>query len=49
MSPRLHPDFAWAWITRFLISLSNAMATLYLLYFLKDQVHYTVPGQGQRS
>ena len=47
VSPRLHPDFAWAWITRFLISLSNAMATLYLLFFLKDQVHYADPEQGQ--
>ena len=47
VSPRLHPDFAWAWITRFLISLSNAMATLYLLFFLKDEVHYANPDQGQ--
>ena len=47
VSPRQHPDFAWAWITRFLISLSNAMATLYLLFFLKDQVHYENPDQGQ--
>lgn len=47
VSPRLYPDFAWAWITRFLISLSNAMATLYLLFFLKDKVKYPHPEQGQ--
>ncbi|HYN75929.1 MAG TPA: MFS transporter [Candidatus Limnocylindria bacterium] len=47
VSPRQYPDFAWAWITRFLISLSNAMATLYLLFFLKDQVGYDNPEQGQ--
>ena len=47
VSPRLYPDFAWAWITRFLISLSNAMATLYLLFFLKDAVDYENPEQGQ--
>ncbi|MET0425296.1 MAG: MFS transporter [Actinoplanes sp.] len=31
-------DFAWAWVTRFLVQLGNAMATLYLLYFLRDEV-----------
>ncbi len=39
ISPREHPDFAWAWLTRFLASLAIAMGTLYLLYFLRDQVH----------
>ncbi|MBI1379099.1 MAG: MFS transporter [Frankiales bacterium] len=47
VSPRLYPDFAWAWITRFLMMLGNAMATLYLLYWLKDAVHYADPEQGQ--
>ncbi|HEY0532895.1 MAG TPA: MFS transporter [Actinoplanes sp.] len=37
---RRNPDFAWAWATRFLVQLGNAMATLYLLYFLRDRVHY---------
>jgi MFS family permease len=40
ISPRQHPDFGWAWLTRFLISLGNALGTLYLLYFLRDRVHY---------
>lgn len=40
ISPRRHPDFGWAWLTRFLISLGNALGTLYLLYFLRDRVHY---------
>lgn len=46
-NPRANPDFAWAWATRFLVQLGNAMATLYLLYFLRDQVHYErlFPGQ----
>jgi MFS family permease len=39
-SVRRNPDFAWAWATRFLVQLGNAMATLYLLYFLRDRVHY---------
>jgi MFS family permease len=39
-SPRRNPDFAWAWGTRFLVQLGNALATLYLLYFLRDKVRY---------
>ena len=38
ISPRRHPDFGWAWITRFLVQLGNALGTLYLLYFLQDAV-----------
>jgi MFS family permease len=45
-SPRAHPDFAWAWATRFLVQLGNAMATLYLLYFLRDRVRHTSPEDG---
>lgn len=41
ISPREHPDFAWAWLTRFLVSLGNALALLYLLYFLQDVLGYT--------
>lgn len=47
VSPRRHPDFAWAWITRFLMMLGNALATLYLLYWLKDEVQYDDPDAGQ--
>lgn len=46
VSPRRYPDFAWAWVTRFLAALSVAMGTLYLLYFLRDAVHYRQPEQG---
>jgi len=38
VSPREHPDFAWAWITRFLMNLANALLLLYLLYYLQDAV-----------
>ena len=38
VSPRAHPDFAWAWITRFLMNLANALLLLYLLYYLQDAV-----------
>ncbi|WP_232248780.1 MFS transporter [Streptacidiphilus rugosus] len=46
VSPRQHPDFGWAWLTRFLINLGNALGTLYLLYYLTDSVHYGDPGTG---
>ena len=47
LSPRKYPDFGWAWLTRFLTSLAIALGTLYLLYFLRDAVHYPrlFPGQ----
>ena len=48
LSPRRYPDFGWAWLTRFAINLGNAMALLYLLYFLRDRIHYgrLFPGQN---
>jgi MFS family permease len=49
ISPRLHPDFAWAWITRFLMQLGSAMFTLYLLFFLRDRIHYEQVFPGARS
>ncbi|MEU5941665.1 MFS transporter [Micromonospora sp. NPDC047548] len=43
ISPGRHPDFAWAWITRFLVQIGNALGTLYLLYFLTDGVRHPDP------
>ncbi|RSN06525.1 MFS transporter [Nonomuraea sp. WAC 01424] len=40
VSPRKHPDFAWAWVSRFLITLTLAMAIGYLQYYLRDGVGY---------
>ncbi|MFD7027520.1 MFS transporter [Streptomyces sp. NPDC059917] len=40
IDPRRHPDFAWAWLTRFLMNLSYSISTMYLLYYLTDAVHY---------
>lgn len=41
INPVKNPDFAWAWLTRFLVYLSYYVALGYLLYFLHDVVHYT--------
>jgi MFS family permease len=43
---RAHPDFVWAWGTRFLVQLGNALGTLYLLYFLTDRVRLADPERG---
>ncbi|WP_026426087.1 MFS transporter [Actinokineospora inagensis] len=40
------PDFLWAWATRFLMNLGNALALLYLLYYLKDRVRVADPAGG---
>ncbi|AOR34441.1 MFS transporter [Streptomyces fodineus] len=46
LSPRRLPDLGWAWLTRFLINLSNSLVLLYLLFYLRDRLHYHDPGQG---
>ena len=49
LSPRRYPDFAWAWLTRFAVNLGNAMALLYLLYFLRDRIRYSQLFPGQKA
>lgn len=46
ISPRKHPDFGWAWLTRFLMNLSNALVMLYLLFYLTDEVRIDEPEGG---
>lgn len=46
ISPRTHPDFGWAWLTRFLMNLSNGLVLLYLLFYLTDEVAVDNPESG---
>lgn len=46
VSPRKHPDFMWAWLTRFFVMVGNHIVTLYLLFFLRDAVGYSNPEFG---
>ncbi|MEV0320486.1 MFS transporter [Streptomyces sp. NPDC050658] len=46
LSPRRYPDLGWAWLTRFLINVSNSIVLLYLLYFLRDRLEYADPDEG---
>lgn len=41
------PGFGLVWAGKFLVTLAEAVALLYLFYYLQDVVHYQNPGQGQ--
>lgn len=45
-APLRHADFAWAWSGRFFIQLSNALAQVFLYFYLQDYVHYSDPEIG---
>lgn len=38
VSPRLHPDFAFAWWSRFLITLATFMFTTFRLFYMMDRL-----------
>ncbi|WP_460306655.1 MFS transporter [Actinocorallia aurea] len=40
VSPTRHPDFGWAWLSRFLVNLALSMGIGYLLYYLRDELRY---------
>ncbi|MFN3340919.1 MAG: MFS transporter, partial [Dietzia sp.] len=51
--PRLRPvdflpthDFAWAWLLRFLMNLTNAILLIFMFYFLDDVVGVDDPGSS---
>jgi len=46
VSPRAHPDFAWAFGGRVAVNIGNALGTTYLLYFLADFLHMPDPESG---
>ena len=46
IDPRRFPDFGWAWLTRFLVNLGNALGTLYLFFYLQDAVGHGNPEDG---
>jgi MFS family permease len=46
ISPRAYPDFAWAWLTRFLVNVGNQLTIVYLLFFLRDIIKHEDPAAG---
>jgi MFS family permease len=43
VSPRAHPDFAWAFGGRVAVNVGNALGTTYLLYFFTNDLHLKDP------
>lgn len=41
VDPRRHPDFAWAFLSRFLLVMAYAFLTTYQVYFLLERLHRT--------
>lgn len=39
VSPRRHPDFGWAWLSRFLFVMAYAFLTTYQTFYLLDHLH----------
>jgi MFS family permease len=46
INPREYPDFAWAWLTRFIPFMGYYLGITYILYFLQDAVKYPAALQG---
>jgi MFS family permease len=46
ISPRKYPDFAWAWLTRFIPFIGYFLGITYIFYFLEDVVKYPHALQG---
>lgn len=40
VNPRAHPDFGWAWIGRFMITMGFAIMANYSVYYLTDKLGY---------
>jgi MFS family permease len=38
VSPRQYPDFAWAWISRFMLILGSFMFTTFRFFWMKDEI-----------
>lgn len=43
---RTASDFWWVFLARLLVTMAQAIALFYLLYFLRDRVHYADPSTG---
>lgn len=41
VSPRQHPDFAWAWVSRFMLILGSFLFTTFRFFWMKDHIGLT--------
>jgi len=49
VDPREHPDFAFAWLSRFLVLAAITLTQSYMLFYLQDAVGYAALFPGQRA
>lgn len=49
VNPRKHPDFAWAWLSRFLIMIPYSLVSGYMLYYLQEAVGYETLFPGHKA
>lgn len=49
VNPRKHPDFAFAWLGRFMVLVALSLVQGYMLYFLQDAIGYSRLFPGRRA
>lgn len=49
VNPREHPDFAFAWLGRFMVLVALSLVQGYMLYFLQDAIGYPRLFPGHRA
>lgn len=49
VNPKKHPDFAWAWASRFLAGVAMAAMFTYFVFYLMDGLHVPLPEIGAKA
>ena len=49
INPLAYPDFALAWISRFMVLVAITLTQSYMLYYLQDALHYSQLFPGRRA
>ncbi|HJV98467.1 MAG TPA: MFS transporter [Arthrobacter sp.] len=49
VNPRRHPNFAWAWVSRFLAGIAMTALFAYFIFFLMDGLHMPIAEAGRSA
>lgn len=49
VDPRKHPNFAWAWVSRFLAGIAMTALFAYFIFFLMDGLHMPIAEAGKSA
>lgn len=49
LNPRKHPNFAWAWVSRFLAGIAMTALFAYFIFFLMDGLHMPIAEAGKSA